>query len=454
MMKVENRVKRPLGTMRHLVFFAVSLSFLICCSFSFSQPCQGIFNFNLNITAAACNAANGNVLVQGVSGGSGSYTFSLFNGPPQTPAVPPLNDFLFTNLGSGSYTITVSDGSCDTTITVFVPSAGGITGANVTVTNPSCNATDGTISTTPLPVGVIVNSFTLSTGPSNTSGNFTGLGSGNYSVIMIDANNCTFTIAAISLNQPAGPSALDITSSEVICRGGKGSIVVNNVTGGQGPYKFSLNGAAFQNNSSWTGVSPGTYLITVRDNNGCTFSKTIVIEEAVSQINDCDAGPDLQVNYGENITLQGVQGSGTQLSWSPGNTLSDSTSITPVAFPSNTTLYTLTVKTAEGCTCVSRTVVRVIPLINIPNTFTPNGDGINDKWTLKFTGFYDKVELYIYNRYGDKIFQEKDYKIDSEWDGTLNGTPVPPATYYYVVNFRFKGSEEKYTYTGAVTVIR
>jgi gliding motility-associated-like protein len=271
---------------------------------------------------------------------------------------------------------------------------------------------------------------------------------------MIDANNCTFTVSGITLSQPAGPVDLDITSSAIVCRGGTGVIVVNNVTGGQGPFKFSLNGAAFQNTSSWNSVLPGTYLLTVRDNNGCTLSRTIVIDEAISEIKDCDAGPDLEVNYGENITLQGVQGSGTQLSWSPGNSLSDSTSITPTAFPNRTTLYTLTVRTPEGCKCTSRVLVKVVPLIDITNTFTPNGDGINDTWGLRFSGFYDKVELFIYNRYGDKIYQDKDYQSDEEWDGTINGSQVPTATYYYVVNFRFNDSDSKYTYTGAVTIIR
>lgn len=438
---------------RHsILFFPVLLALMSVPAIS--QPCQGIFTFSVSPNQASCNAADGSILIQGVTGGSGNYSFSLFNGPGQVPTVPPLNDFQYTNLGSGTYNITISDGTCDTSITVFIPSAGGITGASVQITNPSCNATDGVISVSPLPAGVVVNSYTLSTGPNNTTGNFTGLGSGSYSVIMIDANNCTFIVSSISISQPAGPTALDITSSEVICRGGSGSIVVNNVTGGQGPYKFSLNGAAFQNNSTWNEVPPGSYLITVRDINGCTFSKSIVIEQALSQINDCDAGPDLQINYGENINLQGVQGSGTQLSWSPGNSLSDSTSITPIAFPTSTTLYTLTTKTAEGCTCVSRAVVKVIPLIDIPNTFTPNEDGINDIWRLNYAGFYDDVEVFVYNRFGDKVYQEKDYNNESGWDGKFNGIPVPPATYYYVANFRFRDLDEKFTYTGSVTVIR
>jgi gliding motility-associated-like protein len=439
---------------RQYLLLAVFSFSLLNSLHSFSQPCQGIFSFSSNITPASCNAADGSVLVQGVTGGTGNYTFSLSNGPGQVPTVPPLNDFLFTNLGAGSYSVTISDGTCDTTITVFVPSAGGINGASVQVTSPACNATNGSISVSPIPAGATVNSFTLSTGPNNTTGNFTGLGSGNYSVIMIDANNCTFTVSGITLSQPAGPVDLDITSSAIVCRGGTGVIVVNNVTGGQGPFKFSLNGAAFQNTSSWNSVLPGTYLLTVRDNNGCTLSRTIVIDEAISEIKDCDAGPDLEVNYGENITLQGVQGSGTQLSWSPGNSLSDSTSITPTAFPNRTTLYTLTVRTPEGCKCTSRVLVKVVPLIDITNTFTPNGDGINDTWGLRFSGFYDKVELFIYNRYGDKIYQDKDYQSDEEWDGTINGSQVPTATYYYVVNFRFNDSDSKYTYTGAVTIIR
>lgn len=419
-----------------------------------AQSCAGIFSFTPNPSVATCNASDGSIQIQGVSGGTGNYSFSLFGGPGQVPAVPPLNDFLFPNLGSGTYTITISDGFCDTTITVAVPSQGGITDATVILTNPSCNATDGAIAVTPIPAGATVGSFTLNTGTTSATGNFTGLGSGNYSIIMIDGNNCIFTLSDLSLTEPIGPTNILTTSSEFICRGGKGSIVVDSVRGGTGPYKFSLNGAAFQSISSWDNVSPGTYLLTVKDNNGCTVSKTIIIKEAVGQINDCSAGPDLLINYGENVTIQGIQGSGTEVSWTPSNSLSDTSIVNPIAFPPLTTIYTLTVRTAEGCKCTDIVTVRVIPLIDIPNTFTPNGDGINDTWSPNFTQFYESVEVFIYNRYGDKIYNNREFKNGDEWDGTNNGVPLPPATYYYVLNFKFADSDAKYTYTGGVTIIR
>jgi gliding motility-associated-like protein len=444
----------PAGAARRLYFLTAFVCFLLLGRSANAQPCQGIFTFATNITPATCNAADGSILIQGVTGGTGNYSFSLFNGPPQVPGVPPLNDFLFSNLGPGTYSITISDGLCDTTITLAIASPGGITGASVSTTNPSCNATDGAINISVQPAGVTVNSYTLNTGQTSSSGNFTGLGSGNYSAILIDANNCTFTLANITLSQPPGPNNMNITASQVICKGGTGSIEVENVSGGQGPFRFSLNGAAFQNISQWNNLAPGSYLITVRDNNGCTFSKTIVIEEAENKINDCSAGADVVIDFGENVVLQGVQGSGNKLTWSPGGSLSDSTIVNPTAFPFASTVYTLTVTTPEGCTCTDRVTVRVIPLIDIPNTFTPNGDGINDTWILQFTRFYDNVEVFVYNRFGDKIYENMNYDASTEWDGTYKGAPVPPATYYYVVNFRFKDADKKFSYTGAVTVIR
>lgn len=77
----------------------------------------------------------------------------------------------------------------------------------------------------------------------------------------------------------------------------------------------------------------------------------------------------------------------------------------------------------------------VVPYyIKVKNAFTPNGDGINDLWQI-----YDdyaclkNVSLHVFNRYGHKVFESRDYC--NNWDGTYNGKPVPDATYYAVINF-------------------
>jgi gliding motility-associated-like protein len=70
----------------------------------------------------------------------------------------------------------------------------------------------------------------------------------------------------------------------------------------------------------------------------------------------------------------------------------------------------------------------------IPNTFTPNGDGVNDTWNIKFLDFYANCEVYIFTRWGQKVYSSIGYGVP--WDGTYKGSPLPPGTYYYVINLQ------------------
>jgi len=99
------------------------------------------------------------------------------------------------------------------------------------------------------------------------------------------------------------------------------------------------------------------------------------------------------------------------------------------------TTYTLTATDADGCKSSDNIIVNIIPYcIKVANAFTPNGDGINDLWTV-----YDNIEclknvqVSIFNRYGAKVYENKNYQ--NNWNGTYKGKPVPDATYYAVLQF-------------------
>jgi gliding motility-associated-like protein len=103
----------------------------------------------------------------------------------------------------------------------------------------------------------------------------------------------------------------------------------------------------------------------------------------------------------------------------------------------NNDVVTCVIFTDNGCkqVVISNPVKMVIypaPNISIPNTFTPNGDGINDVWDIKYLYLYHYASVKIYNRYGSLLFQSKGY--DEPWDGRYKGQVVPTGTYYYVIN--------------------
>ncbi len=67
----------------------------------------------------------------------------------------------------------------------------------------------------------------------------------------------------------------------------------------------------------------------------------------------------------------------------------------------------------------------------MPNTFTPNNDGINDTWIIQNLADYPNVRVQVFNRYGQTVFESKGYT--KPWDGTMNGKSLPFGTYYYVI---------------------
>ena len=84
----------------------------------------------------------------------------------------------------------------------------------------------------------------------------------------------------------------------------------------------------------------------------------------------------------------------------------------------------------------------------VPNTFTPNNDGVNDDWNIKYLDSYPNVMIEVFNRYGTKIYTSIGYS--EAWKGMFNGIDLPVGTYFYVIN----PNNGRKIITGSVTIIR
>lgn len=144
----------------------------------------------------------------------------------------------------------------------------------------------------------------------------------------------------------------------------------------------------------------------------------------------------LTVKYvfeGETTTFDPVvSGSELQYLWTPKTYLNSDIVRNPTVTGVENQLYTLTVVGAAGCSAKEQVQINVLKPIVIPNTFTPNGDGINDVWNIKELSKYPGAQLTIFNRYCTKLFYCQGYA--QPWDGMYNGQPLPVGTYYYVIN--------------------
>src|SRR5690606_4197442 len=89
--------------------------------------------------------------------------------------------------------------------------------------------------------------------------------------------------------------------------------------------------------------------------------------------------------------------------------------------------YTVYVKDLNGCGTIKDTFA----LLNYPNFFTPNGDGYNDTWNIKFASFEPNMYINIFDRYGKFLIRL--YGDGPGWDGTYNGVALPSTDYWFVV---------------------
>ena len=110
--------------------------------------------------------------------------------------------------------------------------------------------------------------------------------------------------------------------------------------------------------------------------------------------------------------------------------------------------YTLAVTAPGGCTTTDQMHIDVLKNPRIPNTFSPNNDGINDFWEIQYLDKYATNHTQVFTRAGQKVFESRGkYKA---WDGRYRGKPLPADTYYYIIE---PGSGRD-TVTGYVTIVR
>ncbi|WP_439879962.1 gliding motility-associated C-terminal domain-containing protein [Pontibacter sp. MBLB2868] len=155
-----------------------------------------------------------------------------------------------------------------------------------------------------------------------------------------------------------------------------------------------------------------------------------------------------EITIVEGKTVQLNATGGVTYSWSPAEDLSDAYIANPVATPTKTTTYYVTITTKEGCTVKKGVTIIVLPKLEITNVITPNNDGFNDKFLIKNIENYPNCIVEIYTRWGEKIFESKGYS--EPWDGRKNGSPLPMSAYYYIIRL----DKDSAPISGSVTIVK
>ncbi len=154
-----------------------------------------------------------------------------------------------------------------------------------------------------------------------------------------------------------------------------------------------------------------------------------------------NAGADKIIQAGISITLTPTYSNDViNWLWSPASGLSCTNCITPIATPGGTTTYTLKIQNNGGCSAEDQVTIVVTcdnENIFIPNTFSPNGDGVNDVFFPRGRGINMIRGMKIFNRWGQLVFERSNFYANdpaSGWDGLVGGKQVPSDVYIFVID--------------------
>ncbi|MFG6685195.1 T9SS type B sorting domain-containing protein [Mariniflexile sp. HNIBRBA6329] len=353
--------------------------------FPFIVGSGNAFTADITATDIGCNGgADGTITISAQNfDPSKGFQYSIDNGATWNTQMT--SPYTITGLAASSYTVIVRyEDAVDTCSLTFNQDITAPTVLGVTASGTPVTCLDGSTVTVTATGGSPAYAYELLDTSLNLVANFpsngilTNVSAGDYTIRATDANGCTAT-TTISLQNPNPPTA-SIINADYCYDAVNGATLEVSASGGQTPYEYSINGSAFQSNPIFTNLTPGSYVITVRDAYGCevilpaeTIATQVSVDVTLVKELDCTSNPDAVITgtisdgYSP-YTVTLIQGTGTiNLT---GNSFTLTTSVDGD--------YQFQVTDANGCQIVSN-VITISPIINPTATTTTvnpscNGD--------------------------------------------------------------------------------
>ncbi len=306
---------------------------------------------------------------------------------------------------------------------------------------------DGTL---PNPRSLDVTHWYATQGPFNVNLSVASMAVLNNNVI-----GCTTSIIKPLTTIHPQPKADFVFSKPSVCIGDN-VVITDNTDGKDGivnqwHWDMGDGGTRLTNPVTYTYSDTITYTITMYSVNthGCN-SDTIKKPFTVYPYPHVNAGPDKFVLEGGSVELESKTfANDPRYVWTPDLYLTDARIARPrVMSPKTDMTYRLTLTGRGGCTVSDDVFVKLLKFPAIPNTFTPNNDGINDTWRIDYLNTYPSNRVQVFTRSGNLVFESRGY--NTPWDGTLKGKPLPFDTYYYII----EPGNGRDPITGYVTILK
>lgn len=292
-----------------------------------------------------------------------------------------------------------------------------------------------------------------------------------YAVLNPDNSSCPGVNARLTdklvINLVPNPEPAFTFSDSMICQGNQVQLMPTGDTAFT-EYQWYYNGSPVAaadggNDQILNASQAGSYHVAMHNRQGDAHCTNVSDAQSleVETLSVTAGASDRDIMKGDRITLFAEPNSNInqpqalQYQWSPIETiLTDPDSISADAQPQdNPTEYTVNV-TSPDTDCEATASVQVIVRlpVTIPNAFSPNGDGLNDRWIIDGLHTYPDANIKVYNRWGNVVYETNNYSELEAWDGSSkNGGKLPVGTYWYVVELNASDSEPR---TGSVTIVR
>jgi gliding motility-associated-like protein len=261
----------------------------------------------------------------------------------------------------------------------------------------------------------------------------------------------------VRVNQPF---KMTIGLGDTLCLGESSILVAN----GAQTYQWTPSTWLVNPSAGTTKANPQntiTYQVIGKDSIGC-FADTgrITLQVYPKPQIDILAGAAINLNVGSKVTLDTKNSPDiTKWVWTPAVGLTCINCPNPVATPKETTTYTVSATNNGGCTTSDDVIVTVIcndVNIYIPNTFSPNEDGVNDYFFPRSSSIFTVKTFRIFNRWGQLVYQKNNFNSNAAeegWDGKMNGQKLTPDVYVYAIEI-LCGNGSIIPVKGNITLIR